>query len=71
MTACQHIIKTDDTSTARTQAAPVPQRSRSCEADPASLADPADVARRITDMIDDPARASSGSRLSASNWELQ
>jgi len=41
------------------------------EADPASLADPAEVARRITDMIDDPARAASGSRMSALDWKVQ
>ena len=35
------------------------------DADRSSLADPAAVARRITDMLDDPARAPSGARLSA------
>ncbi len=41
------------------------------EADPASLADPAEVALRIAGMIDDPLRAASGSRLSAPGWEVQ
>lgn len=41
------------------------------DADPASLADPAEVARRVVAMIDDPARAASGQRLSAANWEVQ
>jgi len=40
------------------------------DADRSSLADPADVARRITDMLDDPARAPSGARLSAATWEV-
>lgn len=40
------------------------------EADPATLADPAEVARRVLSMIDDPARAPSGRRLSASSWEV-
>jgi NAD(P)-dependent dehydrogenase (short-subunit alcohol dehydrogenase family) len=37
-------------------------------ADPATLAAPADVARRIAAMIADPARAPSGARLVASAW---
>lgn len=41
------------------------------EADPATLADPAEVARRLLAMIDDPARAPSGRRLSAPGWEVQ
>lgn len=40
------------------------------DADRSSLADPAAVARRITDMLDDPARAPSGARLSAATWEV-
>jgi len=40
------------------------------EADPATLADPAEVARRVLSMIDDPARAPSGRRLLASSWEV-
>ncbi len=39
-------------------------------ADRSSLADPADVAAKILAMIDDPARAPSGSRLAASGWEV-
>jgi NAD(P)-dependent dehydrogenase (short-subunit alcohol dehydrogenase family) len=39
------------------------------EADPTTLADPAEVARRILAMIDDPVRAASGRRLSAASWE--
>jgi NAD(P)-dependent dehydrogenase (short-subunit alcohol dehydrogenase family) len=40
------------------------------EADPATLADPAAVARKILVMLDDPARAPSGSRQSAASWEV-
>jgi len=40
------------------------------EADRTTLADPADVARKILAMLDDPARAPSGSRQSASAWEV-
>ncbi len=40
------------------------------EADPATLADPAAVARKILAMIDDPARAPAGSRQSAASWEV-
>jgi NAD(P)-dependent dehydrogenase (short-subunit alcohol dehydrogenase family) len=38
------------------------------DADPATLARPADVARRIAAMIADPVRAPSGARLVASAW---
>lgn len=38
------------------------------DADPASLARPADVARVIAAMIGDPARAPSGARLEAGAW---
>jgi NAD(P)-dependent dehydrogenase (short-subunit alcohol dehydrogenase family) len=38
------------------------------DADRSTLADPADVARKIAAMIDDPARAPSGARLSAPRW---
>lgn len=41
------------------------------DADPATLADPADVARRLISIVDDPARAPGGSRISASGWEVQ
>jgi NAD(P)-dependent dehydrogenase (short-subunit alcohol dehydrogenase family) len=41
------------------------------EADPATLADPADVARKLIAIVDDPARAPGGSRISASGWEVQ
>ncbi|MBK7825844.1 SDR family oxidoreductase [Nannocystis sp.] len=40
------------------------------EADPDTLADPALAAARIVAMIDDPARAPTGSRLTATSWEL-
>src|SRR5215470_14611490 len=40
------------------------------EADPASLARPDDIAARIVQMIEDEARAPSGSRLIAPRWEL-
>lgn len=39
------------------------------DADPASLAAPADVAATILAMIDDPARAASGQRLAVASWE--
>jgi NAD(P)-dependent dehydrogenase (short-subunit alcohol dehydrogenase family) len=39
------------------------------DADRASLARPADVAARIVQMFEDPARAPSGARLSAARWE--
>lgn len=39
------------------------------DADPATLFRPADVARRIVRMIEQPERAPSGSRLEASAWE--
>ena len=38
------------------------------DADRASLQRPADVARRIIEMIEDDARAASGARLAAANW---
>ena len=38
------------------------------EADPATLQRPADVARRIVEMIEDAAAAPSGSRISAPRW---
>jgi NAD(P)-dependent dehydrogenase (short-subunit alcohol dehydrogenase family) len=40
------------------------------EADPATLARPADVARRIVDMLRDGGRAPNAARLQASRWEL-
>ncbi len=40
------------------------------DADRSTLADPAQVARRILAMLDDPARAPTGARLSATQWEL-
>lgn len=40
------------------------------EADPASLADPSDIAARIVDMIIDAPRARSGARLEAPRWEV-
>ena len=40
------------------------------EADPTTLGDPADVARKIVDMIDQPTRAPSGARLGAPGWEV-
>ena len=40
------------------------------EADPASLQRPADVARRIVAMIESAARAPSGARLAAPQWEV-
>ena len=40
------------------------------DADPATLAAPADVARTIVAMIDDEARAPTGDRLSAARWEV-
>ena len=40
------------------------------EADPTTLAAPADVARTIVAMIDDEARAPTGDRLSAARWEV-
>lgn len=39
------------------------------DADPTTLAAPADVAATILAMIDDPVRAPSGQRLSVSTWE--
>jgi len=39
------------------------------DADRASLQRPADVAARIVQMIEDPARAGSGARLVAPRWE--
>lgn len=41
------------------------------DADRSSLADPDDVAAAIVGMIDDPARAPSGARLSAPRWEAR
>ena len=41
------------------------------DADPATLADPQDVAQKIVAMIGDPERAPSGSRISASGWEVR
>jgi NAD(P)-dependent dehydrogenase (short-subunit alcohol dehydrogenase family) len=41
------------------------------EADPATLQRPADVALRIVDMIEDAARAPTGSRLAAPAWQLR
>lgn len=41
------------------------------DADRASLARPADVARAIVDMIADPTRATSGQRLVARAWEVR
>ena len=40
------------------------------DADRSGLADPADVARKLLAMLGDPARAPSGSRQSASSWEV-
>lgn len=40
------------------------------EADPASLQQPVDVARRIVDMIERGARAPSGARLAAATWQV-
>lgn len=40
------------------------------DADPATLARPAEVAARIVQMIEDDARAPSGARLIAPRWEL-
>jgi NAD(P)-dependent dehydrogenase (short-subunit alcohol dehydrogenase family) len=40
------------------------------EADPASLQRPAEVARRIISMIESPARARSGARLAAPQWQV-
>lgn len=40
------------------------------EADPDTLADPAVAAARIVAMIDDPARAPTGSRLAVASWEV-
>lgn len=40
------------------------------DADPTTLARPEDVALRILAMLDDPTRAPSGARLSASSWEV-
>jgi NAD(P)-dependent dehydrogenase (short-subunit alcohol dehydrogenase family) len=40
------------------------------DADPATLADPATVAARIADMIAQPDRIPSGTRLEASRWEV-
>jgi NAD(P)-dependent dehydrogenase (short-subunit alcohol dehydrogenase family) len=39
------------------------------EADPAALADPADVARVILQIVQDPQRAPSGARIVAPAWE--
>lgn len=38
------------------------------DADRSTLADPADVARILLEMIDDPARAPGGARLTAATW---
>ena len=40
------------------------------DADRATLSQPADVAARIVQMIEDDARAASGARLVAPRWEL-
>lgn len=40
------------------------------DADPTTLAQPADVAQRIVEMIGDEGRAPNGARLQASRWEL-
>jgi hypothetical protein len=40
------------------------------DADRKTLARPAEVAARIVQMIESPARASSGARLVAPRWEL-
>jgi NAD(P)-dependent dehydrogenase (short-subunit alcohol dehydrogenase family) len=40
------------------------------DADRASLQRPADVAARIVQMIEDPARAPGGARLEAPRWEI-
>src|SRR6478609_5846048 len=40
------------------------------DADRATLQRPADVAKRIIEMIEDDARAVSGARLAAPNWEV-
>jgi hypothetical protein len=39
--------------------------------DPSSLARPASVAARIAAMLEQPARAPNGSRLSATRWEAE
>jgi NAD(P)-dependent dehydrogenase (short-subunit alcohol dehydrogenase family) len=41
------------------------------DADRSALQQPANVARRIVEMIEDDARAPSGSRLAAPSWELR
>ena len=41
------------------------------DADPSTLADPADVAERIAGMIADTNRAPSGARLVAPTWEVR
>jgi len=41
------------------------------DADPATLARPDEIARRIVDMIGDPARAPSGARVQASTWAVR
>ena len=41
------------------------------DADRSTLQQPADVTRRIIDMIEDDARAQSGARLAAPAWELR
>ncbi len=39
------------------------------EADPAALADPADVARRVADLIENADGVPSGARVVAATWE--
>jgi NAD(P)-dependent dehydrogenase (short-subunit alcohol dehydrogenase family) len=41
------------------------------DADPATLADPAEVAGRIVALLDDPVGAPSGARVVAAKWEVQ